>query len=594
MNESRTFKSAVILTLLLAGALLITACGPADTEVPPSPAVVGSTPTAKSVGTLEATAAPAEAVSLENTRWQLLSYFDGRGQTAAVQADGQITAEFTADGVSGSAGCNSYFASYQLDGDRLALGPIGATLMACNDPLGSQETAYLTALAAASRVRLAAGRLEALDAQGSVALTYRLADLTAEQLMNATFASEQEPSGQITLTGGRYQGQPVAEGSATRLEVGLVDPVALGDLDADGLGDAAVILATTLGGSGTFITLEAVLGQDGRPVHVATLPLGDRTQIRSVAIADGQILIEAVMHRPADPLCCPTQIVRKTLALAGNALVEVASEIVGLLTPESGAANATSIPTRLPGPPAAAGLFGRMWQWVGFEDTAGKGHVTPTAPSRYTLEFLADSTYQVVAPCGRSAGRFTIDGSLLTLHPEPTTPADCNSDQLYTLYLAYLADVATYVLEGGRLYLNLVMDGGNLVFAAQSDTAGLPGQGPTKGVSQDIVDRRWRWVRTTTPVGDVTVSRPEHYTIQFMPTGDFYVLADCNRASGRYTLEGNLIRLELTVVTRAECGPDSLGDDFLRDLGAAVIAFLEGGDLYLDLLYDSGTMRFSK
>jgi hypothetical protein len=44
----------------------------------------------------------------------------------------------------------------------------------------------------------------------------------------------------------------------------------------------------------------------------------------------------------------------------------------------------------------------------------------------------------------------------------------------------------------------------------------------------------------------------------------------------------------------AACPEGSLEDEFVRGLTAAAIYFIKDGDLYIDLKYDSGTMRFSK
>ncbi len=64
--------------------------------------------------------------------------------------DSLITIEFTADGqVNGSAGCNSYFGNYTLDGDSLITGPIGSTQMWCEGYM-DQESAFLQALQTAT------------------------------------------------------------------------------------------------------------------------------------------------------------------------------------------------------------------------------------------------------------------------------------------------------------------------------------------------------------------------------------------------------------------------------------------------------------
>jgi heat shock protein HslJ len=45
--------------------------------------------------------------------------------------------------------------------------------------------------------------------------------------------------------------------------------------------------------------------------------------------------------------------------------------------------------------------------------------------------------------------------------------------------------------------------------------------------------------------------------------------------------------------TSVACPPGSIGDDFVQGLINAAIYFLQDGDLFLDIRYDTGTMRFS-
>lgn len=87
---------------------------------------------------------------LEDKVWVLESYGNA-GNLKNMLTDTEITAEFiSAEGtVRGSAGCNSYFGSYELKGNQLSIpGPIGATEMYCMKPEGvmDQEQEYLSVL----------------------------------------------------------------------------------------------------------------------------------------------------------------------------------------------------------------------------------------------------------------------------------------------------------------------------------------------------------------------------------------------------------------------------------------------------------------
>jgi heat shock protein HslJ len=62
-----------------------------------------------------------------------------------------LTAAFSADGrVSGSAGCNRYFGSARPGTGTLSVGPLGSTMMACEQRVMDQEMLYLASLQAAT------------------------------------------------------------------------------------------------------------------------------------------------------------------------------------------------------------------------------------------------------------------------------------------------------------------------------------------------------------------------------------------------------------------------------------------------------------
>jgi hypothetical protein len=126
----------------------------------------------------------------------------------------------------------------------------------------------------------------------------------------------------VTREGGyEYRTTP---GSAP-IKLKVVGPNAFGDLNGDGREDAAVILAQDLGGSGTFMTLAAVLSDQGIPRYQAGTNLGDRVKVEAVSIKGGVILVTLVGHGPDDPMCCPTQKVTRSFRLEGNKLPEIAA-----------------------------------------------------------------------------------------------------------------------------------------------------------------------------------------------------------------------------------------------------------------------------
>ena len=146
--------------------------------------------------------------------------------------------------------------------------------------------------------------------------------LTINALKNAEYKSEFTASKKAKLSNGAYQ-EEIAPGTASKLTITLLDQYAIGDLNFDGAPDAVVILTANSGGSGVFVYLAIVVNDKGLPKHMASLALGDRVQIQSVAIAAGEIVLELIKHGPNDPLCCPTQRVSRKFNLLDGNLIEV-------------------------------------------------------------------------------------------------------------------------------------------------------------------------------------------------------------------------------------------------------------------------------
>jgi heat shock protein HslJ len=89
-------------------------------------------------------------VTLEDKIW-VLEKFGDPDNLIDVLDDTDITIEFvsTEGTAKGSAGCNSYFSSYEVEGNQLSiLGPIGVTAVYCTEPEGvmDQEQEFLKIL----------------------------------------------------------------------------------------------------------------------------------------------------------------------------------------------------------------------------------------------------------------------------------------------------------------------------------------------------------------------------------------------------------------------------------------------------------------
>jgi len=122
------------------------------------------------------------------------------------------------------------------------------------------------------------------------------------------------------------------------------------------------------------------------------------------------------------------------------------------------------------------------------------------------------------------------------------------------------------------------------------DTSG----GRLAAVDPSITGVVWQWQETRyNDDRRAAPPKPERYAVRFGEDGQLDVRADCNLKGGTYALEGKQLTIEILTSTMAACEPGSLEDEFTRNLAAGAVVFLREGNLYIDLKYDTGTMRFS-
>lgn len=152
MVEDRTqFRSATIRDGQIE--LEFTTRGPGDVDCCPSH-MVRKTYALQNGQLAEIAGANLEPVrvspaDLDETSWRLVEL----SENEPVADDVEITIMFAGDQISGSGGCNNYTGSFALSDDNpflITFGPIASTRMLCPDPAGSQETAYFSALEAAT------------------------------------------------------------------------------------------------------------------------------------------------------------------------------------------------------------------------------------------------------------------------------------------------------------------------------------------------------------------------------------------------------------------------------------------------------------
>jgi heat shock protein HslJ len=107
--------------------------------------------------------------------WRLTTYLNRVNVLTPVTGIKPVTALFGSSGkLSGSGGCNQYSAAYSVSGTGITISQPATTLMACEESVMQQESAYLADLTKASSYSNTPGdTLTFYDASGAVILVYK-------------------------------------------------------------------------------------------------------------------------------------------------------------------------------------------------------------------------------------------------------------------------------------------------------------------------------------------------------------------------------------------------------------------------------------
>lgn len=143
--------------------------------------------------------------------------------------------------------------------------------------------------------------------------------LSLEQLANADYRSGALGGGTARLVNGLYRQAPGRDGEP-ELVLRLGTPTAAGDLNGDGVPDAAVIIIAERGGSDSRCELAAVVNEGGRPRHGASVSLGERAKVLSLGIRSGVITVDYLCPGPGDPSFCARKRQTEAYRLEGDRL----------------------------------------------------------------------------------------------------------------------------------------------------------------------------------------------------------------------------------------------------------------------------------
>jgi heat shock protein HslJ len=167
--------------------------------------------------------------------------------------------------------------------------------------------------------------------------------------------------------------------------------------------------------------------------------------------------------------------------------------------------------------PQVAPLHGALWQWKASSFSDGSA-LAPSRPARYTVEFLPDGNALVQADCNFGAGMYRAEGDALTIGAIGATKMACAADSLASAFLAQLANVAGFAVEGDELALTLKDGAGEMRLAASRPPAtAIPSASPTAIAATATATAEPTATATALPTPTTTPTATQQPTVTPVP-----------------------------------------------------------------------------
>lgn len=107
------------------------------------------------------------------------------------------------------------------------------------------------------------------------------------------------------------------------------------------------------------------------------------------------------------------------------------------------------------------------WEWAGIIEVGVKEPLVVPDPKKYTIKFMENGTYYIVADCNTGSGTYILDNGSIKLTPGPITLMACGEGSVDDKYLAYLENADLVVLEGEQLKLYQKDSDDRMLFSLQ-------------------------------------------------------------------------------------------------------------------------------
>ena len=325
------------------------------------------------------------------------------------------------------------------------------------------------------------------------------------------------------------------DGGSGKPFVKLVDNlIVTGDLNGDGNEDAVVLLEDFSSGSGHFTFLATVLDVASALTPTTALMVGDRIQVKSLTIEEGQVVANLVAQGSSDPACCPSWNVQKHFAFQDGTLVESSSAEVSQV--------------------ALADLNDTSWQLVDLADLGTPGDSSeaaePVLPDAPITLLITDGQATGSAGCNNYNSSLASNDDMpqsLIVGPIATTQKLCPDPiaSQESTYLARLQDAAGWRYHAGNLAIIYRTDDNSfaeLLFERQDDGVEAEQGATDEGSVADVLPR-------FEPLDKCFVDPPQDLEIDLDVDCGYVVVPEFYHAASSRELKLGITRLNAQMET---------------------------------------------
>lgn len=265
----------------------------------------------------------------------------------------------------------------------------------------------------------------------------------ASDVKNNTYTIDRET---FTLRDGTVT-KDSAPGSTVKTTVSIFGEPMYGDLNGDTINDAALLLQSDGGGSGTFYYAVLAIASGTSYIPTNSLFLGDRIAPQNIAIINGRAVFNYTERRAGEPMTTPPSVGR-SLAIYYDKKINEIGELVQNFEGEAD--------------PSRMSLAMKKWTWLKTQMNDGK-QTSPNKADAFTLTF-SEGKALLTTDCNQMSAEYTVNKNELTFGPIVSTKMFCENSQEQE-FANSLTNVGSYLFTSkGELILEIKMDSGSMTF----------------------------------------------------------------------------------------------------------------------------------